>query len=198
MSGDGDRVGAIALLGSPGAGKGTLARRLEQTCGVTHLDLGHLLRVRAVRPDLVGRRIVGAQTRGDMVPKEVVLEVLFEHLGRLDPARTLVLDGFPRTTAQLAATDDGRVPIRIERAIWLDVPREVAQERLRRRAAHAPRNDDGDATARQRFALMSDTVDAVRRAFAARGLLETVDATRTPDEVLSDVVELITPLTTRC
>ena len=113
-----------------------------------------------------------------MVPKELVLEVLNDHLENCDPGAPLILDGFPRTTAQLAASDDGRVPITIERAVWLDVPRTIAEARLRQRAGSTPRNDDGDRAMAGRFAVMNETVEAVRHEFAARGILEVVDASR--------------------
>jgi adenylate kinase len=197
MPADCDRFRAIVLLGLPGAGKGTLARKLAATFGMHHVDMGQLLRNRAKRGDRIGRRIHRLQARGDMVPKELVLETLNEHLARLSTDRMLILDGFPRTTGQLAATEDGRVPIKIERAIWLDVPRPIAESRLRERAAHSPRNDDGGPAARQRFALVDDTVEALRREFAARGMLEVVDASRSPDQVFEDVHALIDALLTR-
>jgi adenylate kinase len=157
-----------------------------------HLDMGAILRLRATRGDATGQRIHRTQIRGEMVPKELVLQVLNEHLARHLPERILVLDGFPRTRAQLAATEDGRVPIAIDRAIWLDVPRDVAESRLRVRAGIEPRNDDAASTLR--FALMDETVDAVRRELVTRGVLEVVDATLDADTVFSEVSSLLAPL----
>jgi adenylate kinase len=188
-----DTFAAIALLGGPGAGKGTLARRLVTACGIQHVDLGQLLRARSARDDPAGRRIHRLQAQGQMVPKELVLEVLNDHLENCDPGAPLILDGFPRTTAQLAASDDGRVPITIERAVWLDVPRTIAEARLRQRAGSTPRNDDGDRAMAGRFAVMNETVEAVRHEFAARGILEVVDASRTADAVFESVLGLLQP-----
>jgi adenylate kinase family enzyme len=132
-----------------------------------------------------------------MVPKELVLNVLNEHLSRLSCDCTLVLDGFPRTTGQFAATEDGRVPVAIERAIWLDVPRSIAESRLLERGAYSRRNDDGGSAAHRRFALMDETVESLRRELAARGMLEVVDASQSADQVFEEVLELIDALLTR-
>ena len=129
-----------------------------------------------------------------MVPKEIVLGVVNDHLRRCDLEQPLILDGFPRTTAQLAAMDDGRVPIAIARAVWLDVPQTIAESRLRFRAGSTPRNDDGDVATRRRFALMDETVEAVRHEFAARGMLEVVDASRSASAVFDAVQALLQPL----
>lgn len=197
MLADCDGFRAIVLLGGPGAGKGTLARKLAATCAMRHVDMGQLLRGRAVRDDGMGRRIHRHQARGEMVPKELVLGALNDHLARLSSERTLVLDGFPRTTGQFAATEDGRVPIEIERALWLDVPRSIAEARLLERAAHSPRHDDGRSAADQRFALMDETVESLRRELAARGMLEVVDASQSADQVFEEVLALIDALFTR-
>jgi adenylate kinase len=189
-----ERFSALAILGSPGAGKGTIARRLEAERDLLHVDMGAILRRRAQRADDIGLKIARTQARGLMVAKETVIEVLNEHLDELDPDCGLILDGFPRTSAQVAAADDGRVPIWVRSAIWLDVPRREAEERIRSRAAATPRSDDADGIALRRFELMSGTLDSVREEYRTRGILEVVDASQPADDVYSAVLASLEPV----
>jgi len=184
---------AIVLLGSPGAGKGTVARRLAADHGYRHVDMGEVLRRRAARDDAVGNRIAIAQARGLMVPKEVVLTALTAHLDTLPTRSRLVLDGFPRTTGQVAAADDGRVPVDVTLAVWLDVPDEVATKRLRARSIAEARVDDTTDAIETRFGLVPQTIDAVRALYAQRGILERVDAQGSPAEVYERVCSRVLP-----
>lgn len=185
---------AVVLLGRPGVGKGTVAARLEAEFGLRHVDMGRLLRERAQRADAVGERIALAQARGVMAPKETVLMVLTDHLVRLPAGAGIVLDGFPRTTAQVAAADDGRVPVDLQRAVWLELPTAAATERLHRRARTGTRVDDRDTVIETRMRLAADTVDAVRAEFERRGILEVVDAGGTEGEVFARVTARLVPL----
>lgn len=190
----GNQHEAIVLLGPPGAGKGTIARRLERRLGYRHVDMGRLLRSRADADDPVGRRIAIAQARGLMVPKEAVLDTLVAHLDRLPLDLPLVLDGFPRTTAQVAAADDGRVPVRVTLAVWLEVAPETARRRLAGRARRERRVDDDPEVVATRMQLVRETAEAVRLLYERRGILESVDASGGADEVYARVTARLSPL----
>lgn len=178
---------AVVLLGCPGAGKGTVARRLQADHGYVHVDMGRILRQRATCGDTVGAQVAIAQARGIMVPKETVLSALTSHLESLPRESQLVLDGFPRTSGQVAAADDGRVPVDVTVAIWLDVPADVAAARLHARRGAHPRIDDAPDVIATRLSLTNQTVDAVRALYERRGMLEHVDATGCPADVYAQV-----------
>jgi adenylate kinase family enzyme len=92
---------------------------------------------------------------------------------------------------QVAAVDDGRVPIVVETVIWLEVSEDVAVQRLRRRALASLRDDDTPRIARARLGLVAETVAMVRRLYERRGVLDVVDAHATPEDVYASVARYL-------
>jgi adenylate kinase len=122
----------VLLLGAPGAGKGTQARFLAETLGVPHVASGDLLREHRQRGTDHGRAAQEYMDRGDLVPDELVVDIIVERLDMPDATLGALLDGFPRTVAQADALDcrlkerGGAVRV----AVYVDVPTEVLVERL--------------------------------------------------------------------
>jgi adenylate kinase len=96
---------AVVLLGPPGAGKGTQAKHLETNYGLLHLSTGDMLRAAAASGSELGLRAKGFMDRGDLVPDELIIDMLIERLGADDCAKGFMLDGFPRTLPQAHALD---------------------------------------------------------------------------------------------
>jgi adenylate kinase len=122
----------VLLLGPPGAGKGTQAHFLAGTLGVPHVASGDLLREHRQRGTELGQAAQAFMDSGDLVPDELVIDMIAERLSRPDADRGALLDGFPRTRRQAQALDSrlderGRA---VRAALYLDVPREVPIERL--------------------------------------------------------------------
>ena len=93
----------LLLLAPPGAGKGTQGERLAARHGVRHIAAGDLLRAEAQAGGLLGREIAAHQARGDLVPDQVVLDVLTPAVVEAAARGGYILDGFPRTLAQATA-----------------------------------------------------------------------------------------------
>ena len=90
----------MIFLGPPGAGKGTQAKQIAKHYGVPHLSTGDMFRDLVARDTPLGRRAKPIMDRGDLVPDDIVLEMVAERISRPDTARGFVLDGFPRTLPQ--------------------------------------------------------------------------------------------------
>lgn len=106
MAGEASRnIGPIILLGSPGAGKGTQAKRISARCGIPQISTGDLLREHVVQGTQLGRQAEDVMARGELVPDNLVCDMVAERLRHADCKRGFILDGFPRTPAQAGWLD---------------------------------------------------------------------------------------------
>src|ERR1019366_8469089 len=93
-------VGPIVLLGPPGAGKGTQAKLIAETLGIPQISTGDILRDNVARKTELGAKAKSIMERGDLVPDELVCDMVADRLQRPDCVRGFILDGFPRTVRQ--------------------------------------------------------------------------------------------------
>jgi adenylate kinase len=122
----------VLLLGAPGAGKGTQARFLAESLGIPHVASGDLLREHRQQGTALGKAAQGYMDRGDLVPDDLVVDMIVDRLNRPDAKRGALLDGFPRTLPQAEALEKrldahgGTVGV----AVYVEVPTDVLVERL--------------------------------------------------------------------
>jgi adenylate kinase len=170
----------IALLGPPGSGKGTQAQRLRDELGYTWLSTGDLLReARAAGTDF-GKRAGEYMDRGELVPDEVIVDVIEAALAELGD-RPILLDGFPRTVAQADALGSA-----LDAVVLIDVPDDVVAERLLGR--DQGRADDNPETVRERLRVYHRETEPLVEHYERQGKLRRVDGARTPDEVHEEVL----------
>jgi adenylate kinase len=122
----------LILLGPPGAGKGTQAQRLVDDFDLPYYATGDILRAAVKEGTEVGHRAMEYMDRGDLVPDEVIIEVIGERVQQEEASDGFILDGFPRTVPQAEALDEEMDDLgrRITAAILIEVPEEEIIRRL--------------------------------------------------------------------
>ena len=90
----------LLIFGAPGSGKGTQSKFLAEHYGIEHISTGDLLRKEVARSSEMGHKIEALISRGNLVPDELILKMLFDHINNIKDYKGLILDGFPRTIVQ--------------------------------------------------------------------------------------------------
>jgi adenylate kinase len=174
----------IVLLGAPGAGKSTQGRLLSQATGAPYISSGDLARQFEHNQDAL------VVARGDLLPDEVIAELVFNRLQQPDAAHDAILDGFPRTLNQVRTLDDwlqahGHPPPTV---LYLDLPAIEARMRLGQRRQAEQRADDRTEAVSRRFAVFGDEMPKVIQQYERRGALRRIDASGGVDAVHSRVM----------
>jgi adenylate kinase len=142
-------VTRLIFLGAPGAGKGTQAQVLASSCNIPHISTGDILRAAVSQKTALGLSAQSYMDRGDLVPDQLVIELIHERLNQPDAQTGWILDGFPRNVSQAKFLDELLVEIDqpYQYAINLEVPDEVLVGRMLERG----RKDDTEEVIRNRL-----------------------------------------------
>jgi len=183
----------IVLLGAPGSGKGTQAALMVERLGVPHISTGVLLRNAAKRGTELGLKAKSIIDRGELVPDEIMSDMIEERLSRADVADGFILDGYPRNLAQAKSLDEmlGRLGQPADIAIQIDVDPEQIIKRLAGRAQQEDRADDNEEIVRNRMRVYHEKTAPVIDYYANRGLLTHVLGDGSIEVILERILSVL-------
>jgi len=179
----------VLLLGPQGAGKGTQAKRISAEYGIPQIASGEILRAEMAAGTELGQRVQEVYDRGDLVSDDLMIELIRNRLEQPDTEAGFILDGFPRTTVQAEALDSmfSDIGRSFNVAFALQIPDEVAFERLRRRAEVEGRADDTDEAIKRRLDNYHRETEPLIEYYRTRGNLVPIRGHRTENEVFADI-----------
>jgi adenylate kinase len=190
----------ILLLGPQGSGKGTQAKRITAAYEIPHIATGDMLRAAIEQETELGRRVKPIYDAGELVPDELIVELIRERLGEDDAREGFVLDGFPRTMPQAFALDTMLREIGRELTVIfaLQVSEEVCIERLLNRAEEEGRADDTpDAIAKRLRRYYEETEPLIEHFRATTGRVVFLHADRSIDQVFAEIQQALDQVAVR-
>lgn len=181
----------LILLGAPGAGKGTQAKRLESEHGLKQLSTGDMLRAEIASQSDLGQQVEKILAEGNLVSDDIMVEMIANRITKPDCKRGFILDGFPRTVAQAQALDvmlkDN--DLSLNAVIEIQVDREALFDRIAKRSEEegGTRADADVETIKNRMKVYDDLTAPIIPYYEAAGLLQPVDGMRSIDEVAMQI-----------
>lgn len=207
----------LILLGPPGAGKGTQAKRVIEEFDIPHISTGDIFRKNIKEKTELGQKVEGLLARGKLVPDELTIEIVWDRLDQEDCKNGFLLDGFPRTIPQAEALDEGLAKrgLKLDRVLNIDVDKDSLVKRLSGRrvcpscgasyhidnnptkvdgicdACKTPviqREDDKEETVLDRIKVYDSQTKPLVDFYNKQDLVFTVDGTLPIDEITNKLV----------
>ncbi|BAY88406.1 adenylate kinase [Tolypothrix tenuis PCC 7101] len=179
----------LIFLGPPGAGKGTQSQKLAQSLQIPHISTGDILRQAMKDQTPLGVKAQSYVDSGELVPDELVQDLVQERLGQADAQSGWILDGFPRkvSQAEFLAKLLETIHQAGERVVNLDVPDDVVVARLLARG----RKDDSEEVIRRRLEIYRSETAPLINYYRDRQKLLTVNGNQSPEEVTDALHKVI-------
>ena len=183
----------VILVGAPGAGKGTQAKLLQEALGIPQVSTGDLFRYNLKNETELGQLARTYMDRGELVPDKVTVAMVRDRLSQSDCQNGVILDGFPRTSAQAEALDDLLAEIggQINVVPHIYVDQDVLVERLLKRAEIEGRADDNEETIRTRMRVFEEQTRPLLEYYGQKGLVVEVNGKQSVEEVNKDLITVI-------
>lgn len=207
----------LILLGPPGAGKGTQAKRVIEEFDIPHISTGDIFRKNIKEKTELGQKVEGLLAQGKLVPDELTIEIVWDRLDQEDCKNGFLLDGFPRTIPQAEALDEGleKRGLKLDRVLNIDVDKDSLVKRLSGRrvcpscgasyhidnnptkvdgicdACQTPviqREDDKEETVLDRIKVYDSQTKPLVDFYNKQDLVFTVDGTLPIDEITNKLV----------
>jgi adenylate kinase len=179
----------LIILGPPGAGKGTQAAKISSTFGIPAISTGDIFRANIKNETPLGLQVKEVLASGGYVTDEITNAIVRDRLFEDDAEQGFLLDGFPRTAAQVETLDEilGEHGHQLEAVLELTVDEDAVVQRLLKRAETDGREDDTEEVIRERQAIYRRETAPLTEVYSTRGLLVQVDGMGSVEDVFARV-----------
>jgi adenylate kinase len=186
----------LIIFGAPGAGKGTQATRIAEALGIPAISTGDIFRYNIKNETALGLQVKEILASGAYVPDEVTNAIVRDRLDQPDAVGGFLLDGYPRTKAQVVELDDmlDAQGASLDAVLELTVDTDEVVQRLLKRAEIDGRADDTEDVIRHRLAVYDEETAPLAAVYRERGLLHQVDGMGEMDEVAERIHTVLAAL----
>ncbi|MEA5463094.1 adenylate kinase family protein [Leptothoe sp. PORK10 BA2] len=176
----------LVVLGGPGSGKGTQAKKLSDHFGIPWISTGDALRAEIAADSTLGQQVSETLVRGELVSDNVMIDLIKVRLQQPDVAQGWILDGYPRTAFQAEELDFflDTLTLQVNYVIWLELPAHCLIERSENRGAI----DDNPEALRRRIETLAAITLPMLEYYDYRQRLLRVDGNQSPDDVKRDIL----------
>ena len=186
----------IVIFGAPGSGKGTQSERIVEKYGINHISTGDVLRAEIKNGTELGKTAKGYIDQGQLIPDELMIDILASVFDSFEDSKGVIFDGFPRTIAQAEALkkmlkDRGQdVSIMID----LDVPEDELMVRLIKRGKDSGRADDNEETIKKRLVVYNTQTSPLKDWYKEDGKYQHINGLGSVDGIFTDIVKAVESL----
>lgn len=183
----------LVMMGAPGAGKGTQAKRLGIELSLSHISTGELFRQNLKNETKLGKLAQTYIDRGKLVPNDVTITMVQDKLAENDCANGAILDGFPRNLVQAYALEDILAGLNSKLSLvpYIHVDEDELVERLLKRSEIEGRADDNEETIRARMMVFEEQTQPLLDYYEEKNLLVTINGAQSIDAVFQELLEVV-------
>ncbi len=179
----------MILFGGPGSGKGTQSARLIDRYGLYHISTGEVLRDHIARGTQLGKVADSFISKGNLIPDELMIDILDAELDNPQAANGVIFDGFPRTIPQAEALDRilAKRGGKVDAVIGLEVPEEELTDRLIKRGLESGRTDDNSEVIKKRLEVYHRQTEPLKAHYVGKDLYLPVEGIGVVEEIFKRI-----------
>lgn len=182
----------LVIFGAPGSGKGTQSERLIERYGLHHISTGELLRDHIARGTELGKVADDFISKGNLIPDELMLDILEHELDAHPDAKGVIFDGFPRTIPQAEALNKmlEKRGTKVHAVVGLEVPEEELTQRLLKRGLESGRSDDNAETIAKRLEVYRRQTEPLKEYYNRRLTYYPINGSGSIDTIFNDIARV--------
>lgn len=183
----------IVIFGAPGSGKGTQSERIVEKFGINHISTGDVLRAEIKNGTELGKTAKGYIDQGQLLPDELIIDMLANKLDSFEESKGVIFDGFPRTIAQAEALKQMLAERGQEVSVMLDldVPEDELMTRLIKRGQESGRADDNEETIKKRLVVYHSQTAPLIDWYKNEGKYQHIKGLGTMEGIFADIVAAV-------